>query len=214
MTTIIGFTPSDPRARRPSSSPAPAPSLRDTIVQSVAHHQQQRAGNTTPHGVPIPENINILGRPPRGDMSEMSPEAIAFLANNFQANLRRAIAGGMDLETAAELATDVRQFRRAEEGDRHRPGEYMGTDALPSQPMPFALRETHRPDRLPGSPAHTAMRAALDDIDREHGIEALADQMGTHTQLETIHQRENAEPPSIRDCLEAAVEVCTDQRSE
>lgn len=184
------------------------PSLRDTIEQAAAHH-----ANDSPYGTP-PQNLNILKRPPKGDTASLSPQQLALLSSNFSGNLRAAMAlGHLSDEQLHDMAMDLRQFRRAEENARALPGEYMGRDDLPHRPMPFAVRETHRPDRLPGTPQHAAMRAALDDVDREHGIEQLRHQMREHAGTDEREREEDrlyeleTSAPSLRESLEAAAAV-------
>ena len=173
--------------------------LRDTIERAAAHH-----ANDSPYTDELPPNANFLGRPPvPSDMSTATDEELAAIPH-----LRGALATGrMHPDAAMDAVLEMRQFMRAERGDRALPGEYLGRRDLPYLPMPFEPREQHRPDRLPGTPAHAAMRAAQDDIERDEVQAGLTAQMGTTAQVQAIEEREDDEPPSLHDSLAAAFEI-------
>lgn len=147
----------------------------------------------------IPPNANQLGRPPRPIRLD-NPVVLKGLTDPGLTNrLRAALEQGnpADMEAMKELIVDVRQFRRALNGDRQRIGEYMGDDRYPTEAMPFAPRETHRPDREPGTPAHKAMRTIVENIDADHITEGLQQRM-------TTDAARPPDPPSLRDQVSAA----------
>lgn len=178
-------------------------SLRDDIERAVAAN----AGKS-PFS-PLPENPNRMGRPPRTiDLSD--PDIVQALSQPGLPARLRLMQQDPDPEVRAlvhELITDLKQVKRANENARSLPGAYNGDDSLPYLEMPFAARESHRPDRQPGSDAHKIMTAAVQQLDA-HVIErGLASKMGTQEKVAAIEQREDAQEPSLRERVSAAVAV-------
>jgi hypothetical protein len=102
---------------------------------------------------------------------------------------------------AHELVRDLRQFKRAEDGDRIRPDEY--NDGTVSQyPTPFSPRDTHRPDRQPGSDAHKTLKAATQAMDTQQVVQGLQRQMGTDVGRPD-------DPVTLREQVEAAYRLHT-----
>jgi hypothetical protein len=110
-----------------------------------------------------PTNFNRLGRPPRALRTD-DPFVASTLGS---AGLLEALrwAGQADPAWTNEFLVELRQHRRAMNGDRSRPGEYTGDPSLPSEPLPFANREQYRPDRAPGTPDYNLMRTAVENLD-------------------------------------------------
>jgi len=129
---------------------------------------------TTPHGDPMPDNANRLGRPPRTLLDNENTREL-LSSPGLLAKLRHDQR--IDPSMVNEFITDLRQHRRAMSGDRMRPGEWNGDDSLPHQPMPFAPPETFRPDREPGSENYELYRGAVEQLDASLMTEKLQRQM-------------------------------------
>ncbi|MDM0018181.1 hypothetical protein [Variovorax saccharolyticus] len=137
-------------------------------------------------------------------MNALDPTVARELTTpGFTNRLRRAILQGrISSERAAELVVDLRQFARAENNERSRPGEYMGDDAMPYLPMPFANREQHRPDRAPGTPTHAILKQATDNIDADTVTEGLQSRLG-------VDRVDITAPPTLHETIEAAYRLHT-----
>ena len=159
----------------------------------------------TAHGVPLPDNHNRLGRPPRTlDLND--PAIRDLLEDPNIVNRLRALSPA----EFNEVTTDLLQHRRAIAGERALPGQYMGDDSLPHQPMPFAPRYTYRPDREPGSAAHDLYRGAVERIEATLMTDTLAARMRSHdadspdSTWNRVAPRDDAQP-SLRESIAGAV---------
>ena len=167
--------------------------------------------------------VNTLGRPPRRlDISNPKVRGL-LMEPGLTHKLQLLIEEGRISEAdARELITDIRQFRRAENGDRKLPGEYNGNPRLPTEPLPFAPLDDHRPDRQPGSDAHRVYKAAVDQIDAGTILDGLKAKMGTDANPPEASTWERADPnyrepapasdldanpPSLREQVTAAATV-------
>ena len=157
----------------------------------------------TRYGSPMPSNPNTAGRPPRSIPLDILRELASLPPGGVDAAVREGIIPPWG---AAELLTDLRQFRRAQEQERSLPGEYMGDDRLPYLAMPFAGRETHRPDRLPGSEAHDLTRRIVENKDTHDMTVALQRKMSEST---PPLASDPSTEPSLREHISAAMDALT-----
>jgi hypothetical protein len=107
-------------------------------------------------------------------------------------------------ELRAQLVRDLKQFRRAESGERARPDIYSPEHNEPSVankhgfPTPFGPRDTHRPDRAESPDALRHVRAINQRIEDEGTTHDLQKRMSTDA--------DHPLPPvTMRDQIEAAV---------
>jgi hypothetical protein len=186
-------------------------SLRAAIAQAVAAHSAApppTSQRRTPSGVPIPPNPSGSRRPP--PRIDYSDPAIAreLPAPGFQQRLKQAVqAGVISPQGVKDLLTDLRQHRRALNGDRQLPGEYLGDDSLPYLSMPYAPKETFLPGREPGTAAYNVLRTTIDQLDASELTEGLADKLHTREKVAQIERAEDAAPPSLRESVEAAASL-------
>jgi hypothetical protein len=145
----------------------------------------------------LPPNANRLGRPPRTLLDNAATRELLTepaLAGKLQYDQR------IDPALVNEFLVDLRQFRRALNNERERPGEYLGNDSLPYLPLPYAPRAQHRPDRLPGSENYRLMRGAVEQLDAADMTAKLAERMGTDATARN-------DPPSLRESISAAASL-------
>lgn len=109
-------------------------------------------------------------------------------------------------EQLAHLARDLKQFRRAENGERARPAEINNATAEPTLankngfPEPFMPRDTHRPDRANDRQVMKHMREVSQRIEDEGTTYDLQKRMGTDAERPLPE-------PTLRDQIAAAVNV-------
>lgn len=114
-------------------------------------------------------------------------------------------------EAHAQIVRDIRQFRRAENGDRFRPDAINNSSVTDEDrkanpawaadlPMPFAPRDTHRPDRVANPEVLAYLRQANQRLEDEQMTKGLQRQMGTDADRPLP-------PETLRDHIEAAVNV-------
>jgi hypothetical protein len=162
-------------------------------------------------------NPNPNGRPPPPNMNETDPEVAAELTHpDFLYRLANAVrAGRISPTKAQDILTEMRQHRRAINGDRALPGDYNGRDDLPYLPMPFAIKDEFRPDRVPGTKAYTVLRQAVENADAAVLREGLAAQMREHDPSNSTWARSApsearaaraAQPePTLRESIQASM---------
>ncbi len=158
----------------------------------------------TIHGNLLPDNDNRIGRPPRTIPVE-DPDVANLLTSRDIVTRLRELAQHAP-EAFAELQVDLQQHHRAMRHDRSLPGEYMGDDSLPYLAMPFAPKETYRPDRVPGTFAHEVYSTAVNNLEKARMTEDLIAQMGRHDPPDVRAERAasfSAEP-SLREVVEGA----------
>lgn len=153
-----------------------------------------------------PHLLNTLRRPPR-TLQSLNPEVRAGLTHP---SLLAVVRAGLQANNpdAIELLTDLRQFERALNADRARPGEYLGRTDLPTEPMPFQNREQHHPSRLPGSPQYEVTRKAVENFAAAEMQEALQARMAEPTTWErTAPASSSSQEPSLRESIEASASL-------
>jgi len=158
----------------------------------------------------FPGNSN--GRTPI-DLDYLDPRArAAMTAPGFIVRLSQAVRNGaISVAVANDLITDLNQFYRAESGDRHRADTYSPERIAPTvanqagYSTPFSSRETHRPDRLPGTPVHEVLSQAVSNINTERITRHLQEQMRRSDPPGTHADRDD--PPTLRDRVEAAASL-------
>ena len=127
------------------------------------------------------------------------------------------LAGTLHPAVAAEMIATLRQHRRAENGDRSHPGEYNADPGQPTIPLPFAPKDTHHPDRQPGSRAHANLEAASNRLYESEVAHDLIARMrendpatGTWARSQPDYrppsQADNS-PPSLREQVSAAASL-------
>ncbi|HEX7857348.1 MAG TPA: hypothetical protein VF503_27005 [Sphingobium sp.] len=114
-------------------------------------------------------------------------------------------------EAYQHFVRDFQQFRRAENGDRVRPDAINNSSVTDEDrkaspawavdlPMPFAPRDTHRPDRAANPEVLSYLRQANQRLEDEQLTDALQRRMGTDADLPLP-------PETLRDNIEAAVSL-------
>jgi hypothetical protein len=109
-------------------------------------------------------------------------------------------------EQRAYLVRDLKQFRRAENGDRIRPDAINNAAAEPTVAnkyglaTPFAPRDTHRPDRANDRQVMRHMRELNQRVEDEGATYDLQKRMSTDADRPLP-------PPTLRDQIAAAVNV-------
>lgn len=113
---------------------------------------------------------------------------------------------------------DIEQFRRAESGARARPDAINNSSVTDADrkanpawaaglAMPFAPRDTHRPDRAANPEVLRYLREANQRLEDEQLTDGLQRQMGTDADRPLP-------PETLRDHIEAAVNVVGTQGNE
>jgi len=131
-----------------------------------------------------------------------SDEELAFFGNPGVVFRARQLPPGQ----LAHLVRDLKQFRRAENGERARPAEINNATAEPTvankhgYPTPFAPRDTHRPDRANNPEVMRHMRDLSQRIEDEGTTYDLQKRMGTDADRPLPE-------PTLRDQIAAAVTV-------
>ncbi|BEP36698.1 hypothetical protein GmRootV59_36700 [Variovorax sp. V59] len=121
-------------------------------------------------------------------------------------------------EAYKHFVRDFQQFRRAENGERARPdainNSSMTDEDHKANPawaaglaMPFAPRDTHRPDRAANPEVMAYLREANQRLEDEQLTDALQQRMGTDADRPLP-------PETLRDHIEAAVNVVGTQGNE
>lgn len=147
------------------------------------------------------------------------------LAQRLEAAIQQGL---LPLDVGEQLQRDLAQHARALSGDRAEPGSYLDDPALPSEPMPFMPRETHRPDRAPGTPKGRVLRQVTENLQASALTNRLQQQMNrpepstwertsndgygpaTVTPVDTYQAttpQADDPPPSLRESIEAAASV-------
>lgn len=109
-------------------------------------------------------------------------------------------------EQIAHVARDLKQFRRAENGERARPDAINNATAAPTvanqhgYPEPFAPRDTHRPDRANDRQVMKHMRGISQRIEDEGTTYDLQKRMGTDADRPLPE-------PTLRDQIAAAANL-------
>lgn len=109
-------------------------------------------------------------------------------------------------EEIAHLARDLKQFRRAENGERARPDAINNATAEPTLankhglPEPFAPRDTHRPDRANDRQAMKHMREISQRVEDEGVTYDLQRRMTTDADRPLPE-------PTLRDHIAAAANL-------
>ena len=112
-------------------------------------------------------------------------------------------------DEVAHLARDLRQFRRAENGERARPDEINNSTTEPTLankhgfPEPFMPRDIHRPDRANDRQVMKHMRELSQQFEDEGTTYDLQQRMGTDADRPLPE-------PTLRDHIAAAVDVHSD----
>ncbi|WP_440531652.1 hypothetical protein [Variovorax sp. YR566] len=114
-------------------------------------------------------------------------------------------------EAYQHFVRDIEQFRRAESGARARPDAINNSSVTAEDrkanpawaaglAMPFAPRDTHRPDRAANPEVLSYLRQANQRLEDEQLTAALQRQMGTDADRPLP-------PETLRDHIEAAVSL-------
>ncbi|SFP15276.1 hypothetical protein [Variovorax sp. 770b2] len=131
-----------------------------------------------------------------------SDEELAFFGNPGVVFRARQLSP----EQIAHVARDLKQFRRAENGDRARPDAINNATAEPTVAnkyglaTPFAPRDTHRPDRANNPEVMRHMRELSQRIEDEGTTHDLQKRMTTDADRPLTE-------PTLRDQIAAAVTV-------
>ena len=171
----------------------------------------------TIHGNYVPDNFNANGRSPRSlDLTDPEIREILQAPDLLQ---RVQAAFPHEPHLVNEFLTDLRQFERALNGDRSRPGEWNGRDDQPTMPMPFAPREEHRPDRQPGSDGYNLYRTAVENVTAGEMTQVLAAKMAENTpgeggtlwdRMAPASERRSSDAPSLRESIQGAASALGD----
>jgi hypothetical protein len=159
-----------------------------------------------------PENFNRTDRAPNesGDFDPATEEFLTAprLLERTQALIQQ---GRLHPADANHMLVALRRHYRALNGDRSRPGEYLGTTALPTEPMPFAEREEVHPEYAPGTHKGNVMRRAVERMDADRIQDGLLATMRENDQAKAPPAeraaQESNEPPSLRDSIQASVDA-------
>ncbi|MDM0082343.1 hypothetical protein QTI17_17255 [Variovorax sp. J31P179] len=153
---------------------------------------------------------------------DASARAVLSAPGLLQRYAEEITSGRMSMDQAVSQAVELRQFRRARNHDRVVQGEYNGDPTQPLIPLPFAARETHRPDRLPGTPTYEAMVAATDQIEADTITRDLIAQMAGEPSTwertspdgkvtipadQYVRPAEPPSAPTLRDTVQASYEA-------
>ncbi|SET78132.1 hypothetical protein [Variovorax sp. OV084] len=131
-----------------------------------------------------------------------SDEELAFFGQPGVINRARQLSPAQ----IDHLARDLRQFRRAENGERARPDEINNSTMARSVAneyglaTPFAPRDTHRPDRTSDRQVMRHMREISQRIEDETTTYDLQKRMGTDADGPLPE-------PTLRDQIAAAANV-------
>jgi hypothetical protein len=131
-----------------------------------------------------------------------SDEELAFFGNPGVAFRARQLPP----EQLSHLVRDLKQFRRAENGERARPDAINNATVKPTVanqhgfPEPFMPRDTHRPDRANDRQVMRHMRELSQRIEDEGVTYDLQKQMGTDADRPLPE-------PTLRDQIAAAANL-------
>lgn len=131
-----------------------------------------------------------------------SDEELAFFGQPGVAARSRSLPR----EQLTHLVRDLKQFQRAENGERMRPDAINNAVVAPTvanklgYPEPFAPRDTHRPDRANDAELMTHLRQMNQRIEDEALTYDLQQKMGTDAD-------QPLPEPDLRDQIAAAVNV-------
>ena len=154
---------------------------------------------------------------PLTDNNYLTDEDMAVLSNpGILTHLR--LLRESNPEAYAYFERDMKQFRRAENGARARPDAINNSSVTDADrkanpawaaglAMPFAPRDTHRPDRAANPEVLRYLREANQRLEDEQLTDGLQRQMGTDADRPLP-------PETLRDHIEAAVNVVGTQGNE
>ena len=117
-------------------------------------------------GVPIPQNFNRTDRAPDESGDVLSIEEFLTAPRLLERTQALIQQGRFHPADANHMLVALRRHHRALNGDRARPGEYLGRDDLPTEPMPFAPREEPHPEYLDTHKGNV-MRRAVERMDAD-----------------------------------------------
>lgn len=182
--------------------------LRDLVARVYAEHQNDPFLNDL--ATPLPPPLNRRGAPPPAEALLLDHPGVDIVFNDPDM-LRKAHAavqmGLMPPERFDAILTELRQFERALSNARAQSGDYMGNDG-PRTPLPFADRETLRPDRDPtnehiypgATKRHNLLRAAVENAAASDIAEGLRERLAENAPEDSVWARSapDYKPPSER----------------